>query len=104
MNTDLILANVSQILNTLLFILSGFFFGIFGSRESLFSIADIHLRLKERRFNITSVLFIFLRMLILLCAFLFFPGWFATRTLTGTFIYYTVLLFFFAKGWKKIYR
>lgn len=93
--------NFSQIVNTSLFIISGFFFGIFSSRQSLSAAAYIRRGFKEHCFSPFFLLQFFLRMLFLLCTFLLFPSWFAARTMIGALVYYTVLLFFFSKGWKN---
>ena len=89
-------ATFSQIVNTALYIVSGFFFGIFASRNSLFSVIRI------RDFSLTSVFGIAFSVLFLILAFLVFPSWLASRTTAGAFTYYAVLLFYFSKGWKNL--
>ena len=68
-------ATFSQIVNTALYIVSGFFFGIFASRNSLFSVIRIRNAFIEKDFS---------------------------RTTAGAFTYYAVLLFYFSKGWKNL--
>ena len=48
-------ATFSQIVNTALYIVSGFFFGIFASRNSLFSVIRIRNAFIEKDFSLTSV-------------------------------------------------
>ncbi|MBQ8700237.1 MAG: hypothetical protein IJ522_01485 [Acidaminococcaceae bacterium] len=95
-------ATFSQIVNTALYIVSGFFFGIFASRNSLFSVIRIRNAFIEKDFSLTSVFGIAFSVLFLILAFLVFPSWLASRTTAGAFAYYAVLLFFFSKGWKNL--
>ena len=64
--------NLDNFLSQILYVISGFLFGIFASRYSVLSIA-----------------------------FIAFPLLFSTRTVMGSFVYYAVLLFFFSKGYNK---
>lgn len=66
--------NLDNFLSQILYVLSGFLFGIFAS---------------------------LLQVCILLIAFIAFPLLFSTRTVMGSFVYYAVLLFFFSKGYNK---
>jgi hypothetical protein len=95
-------ATFSQIVNTPLYIVSGFFFGIFASRNSLFSVIRIRNAFIEKDFSLTSVFGIAFSVLFLILAFLVFPSWLASRTTAGSFTYYAVLLFYFSKGWKNL--
>ena len=92
----------SQIVNTALYVVSGFFFGIFASRNSLFSLMSIRKTLVEKDFSIASLLKAVCRILFIVLAFLIFPSWMASRTTAGAFTYYAVLLFYFSKGWKSL--
>ena len=91
----------SQIVNTALFIVSGFFFGIFASRNSLFSVINLRNAFAEKDFSPSSVFKIAYSILFIALAFLVFPSWMASRTTAGAFTYYAVLLFYFSKGWKN---
>ena len=91
----------SQIINSLLYIVSGFFFGIFASRNSLFSVMRIRKAFAEKDFSPGTVFSLAFSFLFLALAFLVFPSWVAARTTVGAFAYYTVLLFYFSKGWKN---
>ena len=73
-------ATFSQIVNTALYIVSGFFFGIFASRNSLFSVIRIRNAFIEKDFSLTSVFGIAFSVLFLILAFLVFPSWLASRT------------------------
>lgn len=93
----------SQIVNTALYIVSGFFFGIFASRNSLFSVIKIHNAFVSKDFSPASVFTVAYSVLFLVLAFLIFPAWMSSRTAIGAFAYYAVLLFYFSKGWKNTY-
>lgn len=93
---------IDNILNTILYIIAGFFFGIFASRYSVIATAKIltakkvfGLGLKLFLNCLASVIFIFI-------AFFFFPIWMSTHTIIGAFIYYAVLIFFYSMGWRKL--
>ena len=92
----------SQIINTALYIVSGFFFGIFASRNSLFSVMRIRKAFREKDFSPASVFGMAFSLLFLALAFLVFPSWLSSRTTAGAFAYYAVLLFYFSKGWKNL--
>ena len=79
--------NLDNFLSQILYVLSGFLFGIFASRYSVLSWRTIFASL--------------LQVCILLIAFIAFPLLFSTRTVIGSFVYYAVLLFFFSKGYNK---
>ena len=66
-------ATFSQIVNTALYIVSGFFFGIFASRNSLFSVIRIRNAFIEKDFSLTSVFGIAFSVLITPCCFSIFP-------------------------------
>jgi uncharacterized membrane protein YGL010W len=95
---------VDTILNTILFIIAGFCFGIFASRYSVIATAKILTAKKVfgvglRLFFgcLASVLFLFI-------AFFFFPLWLSTHTVVGAFVYYAVLIFYYSMGWRKLHR
>ena len=92
----------SQIVNTALYIISGFFFGIFASRNSIFSILNIRHTFVEKDFSPASLFKAIAGLLFLALAFLIFPSWMSARTTAGAFAYYAVLLFYFSKGWKNL--
>ena len=94
----------SHIVNSLLYIISGFFFGIFASRHSIFSVMNIRRTLAEKDFSPTSLFRLVFSFLFLVLAFLVFPSWMASRTGAGAIAYYAVLLFYFSKGWKNTSR
>lgn len=91
----------SQIVNSALYIVSGFFFGIFASRNSIFSVMRIRHKFSEKDFSPAALFIIACSVLFLALAFLVFPAWLSSRTTVGAFSYYAVLLFYFSKGWKK---
>ena len=91
----------SQIVNSLLYIISGFFFGIFASRHSIFSVMNIRRTLAEKDFAPASLFRLAFSVLFIVLAFLVFPSWMASRTSIGAIAYYAVLLFYFSKGWKN---
>lgn len=84
--------NLDNFLSQILYVLSGFLFGIFASRYSV---------LAWRAICSLGLLSAVLQLVILLMAFIVFPLLFSTRTVTGSFVYYAVLLFFFSKGIKR---
>ena len=92
----------SHIVNSLLYIVSGFFFGIFASRNSIFSIVRIRKAFAEKDFSAVSIFMTAYSVLFLVLAFLVFPAWMSSRTTVGAFTYYAVLLFYFSKGWKNL--
>lgn len=92
----------SQIVNTALYVVSGFFFGIFASRNSIFSVMNIRKTLVEKDFSTASLFKTVCGVLFIVLAFLVFPSWMASRTTAGAFAYYAVLLFYFSKGWKNL--
>jgi len=92
----------SQIVNTALYIVSGFFFGIFASRNSIFSVMNIRRTFAEKDFSPSSLCKLACSILFITLAFLVFPSWMASRTNAGAFAYYAVLLFYFSKGWKNL--
>ena len=92
----------SQIVNTALYVVSGFFFGIFASRNSIFSALHIRKVLAEKDFSAASLFKTACSVLFIVLAFLVFPSWMASRTTAGAFAYYAVLLFYFSKGWKNL--
>ena len=94
--------NFSQIVNTALYVVSGFFFGIFASRNSIFSALHIRKVLAEKDFSAASLFKTACSVLFIVLAFLVFPSWMASRTTAGAFAYYAVLLFYFSKGWKNL--
>ena len=93
----------SQIVNTALYVVSGFFFGIFASRNSLFSVMHIRKTLAGKDFTAAPLLKPVCSVLFIVLAFLVFPSWMASRTTAGAFTYYAVLLFYFSKGWKNLF-
>jgi len=94
----------SQIVNSLLYIISGFFFGIFASRHSIFSVINIRRTLAEKDYSPASLFRLAFSFLFMVLAFLVFPSWMASRTAIGAISYYAVLLFYFSKGWKSLQK
>jgi len=92
----------SHVINLALYGISGFFFGIFASRNSLFSVIKIRSILAEKSFSPPSLFILVFNLLFLILAFLVFPAWMSSRTIPGAFVYYAVLLFYFSKGWKNL--
>lgn len=84
--------NLDNFLSQILYVLSGFFFGIFASRYSVLAWHAIRSR---------GLFAAVLQVCVLLLAFIIFPVLFSTRTVMGSFVYYAVLLFFFSKGIKR---
>lgn len=84
--------NLDNFLSQILYVLSGFLFGIFASSYSVLSWRTIRAR---------GIFASLLQVCILLIAFIAFPLLFSTRTVMGSFVYYAVLLFFFSKGYNK---
>lgn len=84
--------NLDNLLSQILYVLSGFFFGIFASRYSVLACRVVRSR---------GLLSAIVQLCVLLLAFIVFPLLFSTRTMMGSFVYYAVLLFFFSKGIKR---
>lgn len=87
-----------MIVNNLLYVLSGFCFGIFASRFSLLSFAGIMEAYKEN--GLAALAKRWHLVLFLLGACFIFPVWFIGRTTVGGFTYYAVLIYFFNKGYS----
>jgi len=87
-----------QIINGLLYFVSGYFFAIFSSRHSLACLARIRQIYAEKGLSLALFMAVPLSILFILFAFLIFPSWLTTRTYVGAFTYYAVLLYFFSKG------
>jgi hypothetical protein len=100
----IIMESFSQIVNSLLYIISGFFFGIFASRHSIFSVINIRRTLAEKDYSPASLFRLAFSFLFMVLAFLVFPSWMASRTTIGAIAYYAVLLFYFSKGWKSLQK
>ena len=73
----------SQIVNSLLYIISGFFFGIFASRHSIFSVMNIRRTLADKDYSSAVLFRLAFSILFLALAFLVFPSWMASRTAIG---------------------
>ena len=88
-----------EICNYALYALSGFFFGIFASSYSVLATIKLRANISEKGLangllgSLPQILFIAL-------AFFIFPILFITRTQTGGFFYYLVLVYFFTKGYR----
>ena len=93
---------IDQVLNTILFIFSGFFFGIFASRYSVKATGRIMLAKMDQGWSADLVWRSLPNLVFLVIAFFIFPIWFSTKTLVGAFVFYAVLLFYYSKGWKKL--
>ena len=91
----------SHIVNSLLYIISGFFFGIFASRHSIFSVMNIRRTVADKDFAPASLFRLAFSILFIVLAFLVFPSWMASLTSIGAIAYYAVLLFYFSKWWKN---
>lgn len=102
MNTVFNFSDFNAIINMVLLVISGFFFGIFASRQSLFAMSYILNSYKKTRWDFLLSLPLLLHLSILLVTFFVFPVWFSTHTLSGTFTYFLVLLYFFSKGWQNL--
>ena len=92
----------SQIVNTALYVVSGFFFGIFASRNSIISVLHIRKAFAGKDFSAASLFKMACGVLFIVLSFLVFPSWMASHTTAGAFTYYAVLLFYFSKGWKNL--
>ena len=85
--------NLDNFLSQILYVLSGFLFGIFASRYSVLSWRTIRAR------GIFASLFA--GMYSAHRIYCFSAAFFSTRTVMGSFVYYAVLFFFFSKGYNK---
>jgi hypothetical protein len=94
---------LDTILNTILYGISGFFFGIFASRYSVIATAKVMAAKKIYGWGFTLLRYTIASFLFLFIAFLFFPIWFSTHTVLGAFVYYVVLIFYFGMGWRKLH-
>ncbi|MCD8199296.1 MAG: hypothetical protein LUD24_03850 [Phascolarctobacterium sp.] len=88
-----------EIINYILYGISGFCFGIFASRYSVFAASKIA-SVWERE-GAAGFLSCIPQLLFLVVAFFLFPVWFIAKTTTGGFIYYAILIYFFSKGYNK---
>ncbi|MBQ8418213.1 MAG: hypothetical protein IJX10_06240 [Phascolarctobacterium sp.] len=88
-----------EICNYFLYALSGFFFGIFASRYSILATIKLVGNIRERGLG-NGLLGSLPQIFFLALAFFIFPVLFITRTQTGGFFYYLVLIYFFNKGYR----
>ncbi len=91
----------STILSKILYGISGFCFGIFASRFSIFSLANI-LLLKTKGFSGENIIRTIPFILFLALAFFIFPIYFINKTEIGGYVYYVALLLFFTKGFNNL--
>lgn len=86
------------IVNYILYGLSGILFGIFASRYSVF--AALHIKGRYREEGLAGLTACLPQLLLLFVTFFLFPTWFISKTPTGGFFYYLVLVYFFSKGMR----
>lgn len=89
----------SEIINYILYALSGFCFGIFASRYSVLAILKIKNTVQNQ--GISGIFTTLPQFLFILISFFVFPVFFISKTPVGGFFYYTVLLYFFSKGYRQ---
>lgn len=87
-----------EIINYILYAISGFCFGIFGSRYSV--LASVKIREKISTEGISGLLSSLPQLLFILISFFVFPVLFISKTTVGGFFYCLVLIYFFSKGYK----
>lgn len=87
------------IINYILYTISGFCFGAFASRYSVLSAAAIATKYREE--GISAAFSCLPQLLFVFTAFFLFPTWFITKTPLGGFVYYSVLIYFFSKGYRQ---
>jgi len=94
--------SISEIINLVLYGISGFFFGIFASRNSVLAVGKIINN--KRLYGLSGQLLwhSLFNLLFLLLAFFIFPVWFSSATTLGAFVYYVVLFYFFNMGYRKM--
>lgn len=90
--------NFGEIVNYILYGISGLCFGMFASRYSVLSAVKIAERWREEGF--TSLFSCLPQLLFLFAAFFLFPTWFISKTPTGGFVYYAIVIYFFSKGYR----
>lgn len=91
--------DISQLLNYALYGISGLCFGVFASRYSVF--AASRLAQLYRSGGLAALFSGLPQMLFLFLTFFLFPTWFITKTPTGGFVYYAILIYFFNKGYRQ---
>ena len=89
----------SEIVNLLLYAVSGFCFGIFASRYSV--LCAVHIAQKWCSSGAGGLCSCLPQLLFLCVSFFGFPVWFISRTQTGGFVYYAVLVFFFSRSYRQ---
>lgn len=89
----------SEIINYILYALSGFCFGIFASRYSVLSILKIKTAVQSQ--GLSGVFTTLPQLGFIIISFFVFPVFFISKTPVGGFFYYTVLLYFFNKGYRQ---
>lgn len=87
-----------MIINNILYGFSGLCFGIFASRFSLLSTANLLEAYRSK--GLSGALGKWYMIGFILCACFAFPIWFIGRTVVGGFVYYAVLIYFFNKGYR----
>ncbi len=90
--------NFGEIVNYLLYAISGFCFGIFASRYSVLSAVKI--KQSASSSGISGVFATLPQLLFILVSFFVFPVFFITKTPVGGFFYCAVLVYFFSKGYR----
>lgn len=91
--------SLGETLNFVLYALSGIFFGIFASRYSVLS--ALFVKRKYQEDGIACVFSCLAQLLFLFAAFFLFPTWYTSKTPSGGFFYYSVLVYFFTKGLRQ---
>lgn len=92
-------ADLTPLVNNILYAISGLCFGSFASRCSVFAAKRIVSLYRHE--GIGAFLGFLPQISVLAVAFLIFPLWFITKTQLGGFVYYAVLAYFFSKGYRK---
>ncbi len=92
----------SDIVNYILYGISGFCFGIFASRYSVFAAVKIAAAVKGS--GLAGIIASLPQLVFLIFCFFLFPVWFISRTTTGGFFYCAVLVYFFSKGYRMHIR
>lgn len=88
--------SLSELINYMLYALSGICFGTFASRYSV--LACRYIRRRHHEEGISCLFSILPQILFIAVCFFLFPTWFTSKTTVGGFFYYAVLLYFFSKG------
>jgi len=92
---------LDNILSQILYVISGFLFGIFACRFSIFFTRKIKEAWSDHGFSLSFLMASIPGLLFLAVSVFVFPIWFSTRTQAGAFVYMATLIYYTARNRNK---